>query len=207
MARLTTTQKAHRVLDLLMGLRHPRAAGILHGYGLDDAELGLGHRLLEGLATARHHYVDDGAGSRELIAAADAWENKWFPIVDVVLATHAPEAHARVLGKIRQTSGAEVLITVGIFVERILAEPAEVRDRLATRGVTAAVLAEGRAFYDALKTLPPTPTEDPEAAQAAAERALWAWYLEWSTIARRVVTDLGALRAMGFRSTTGGADA
>lgn len=36
--------------------------------------------------------------------------------------------------------------------------------------------------------------------QQAAEEALWAWYLEWGGIARLVVSDRRALRAMGFLS-------
>lgn len=36
------------------------------------------------------------------------------------------------------------------------------------------------------------------AAVADAEQKLWAWYLEWSRIARAVITDRRDLRQLGF---------
>jgi hypothetical protein len=43
-----------------------------------------------------------------------------------------------------------------------------------------------------------TSTVIDQAADEAAEAELWAWYLEWSTIARTVVTNRRHLRALGF---------
>ena len=46
-------------------------------------------------------------------------------------------------------------------------------------------------------------TIDRDAEQLArAEGALWAWYLEWSQIARVAVTQRALLRQMGFVSTS-----
>ena len=39
MAKLTIGQKAERVLELLMGLRHPRVASTLAAYGFTEADL------------------------------------------------------------------------------------------------------------------------------------------------------------------------
>ena len=40
--------------------------------------------------------------------------------------------------------------------------------------------------------------EDERKARKAAEEAMWAWYLEWSTIARHAISDRNLLRALGF---------
>lgn len=39
-----------------------------------------------------------------------------------------------------------------------------------------------------------------------AEDALWSWYLEWSTIARTVITDRRLLRRLGFLRVVRGAN-
>ena len=41
--------------------------------------------------------------------------------------------------------------------------------------------------------------EEQEAALARAEVALWAWYLEWSGIARAIIKDRRVLASLGFR--------
>ena len=46
MAKLTIGQKAERVLELLMGLRHPRVASTLAAYGFTEADLNDGWNRL-----------------------------------------------------------------------------------------------------------------------------------------------------------------
>lgn len=38
---------------------------------------------------------------------------------------------------------------------------------------------------------------------AEAEEKLWAWYLEWSTIARTAITDRRLLKMLGFLRSSG----
>ena len=46
MARTTSDQKVHRVLQLLIGLRHPQVATPLAAHGFDQAAYAEGWRLL-----------------------------------------------------------------------------------------------------------------------------------------------------------------
>jgi hypothetical protein len=55
----------------------------------------------------------------------------------------------------------------------------------------------------------PGETSSPEqrrAALARAEAAVWAWYLEWSQIARVAVTQRASLRELGLLSVRRGED-
>jgi hypothetical protein len=61
----------------------------------------------------------------------------------------------------------------------------EARQMLSTIGMVASPLPPGEPVVDA------TAIEE-------AERTLWAWYLEWSAIARQVIQDGRLLREMGF---------
>jgi hypothetical protein len=73
---------------------------------------------------------------------------------------------------------------------------------LVDRGMTSAVMDEARSLLEQLGspaadvTVPNLDTIRKETAQAEAE--LWSWYLEWSQIARNVITDRRLLRELGF---------
>ena len=77
---------------------------------------------------------------------------------------------------------------------------------LATRGLTPAVIDEARALQVALRkgiqgaaalaALAAQQRDDARLAQA--ETALWAWYLEWSELARTTIVDRRLLRQLGF---------
>jgi hypothetical protein len=68
--------------------------------------------------------------------------------------------------------------------------------------MTDAVMAEARSLLSQLGlpsadvTVPNLDTIRKETAEAEAE--LWSWYLEWSYIARSVITDRRLLRELGF---------
>ncbi|UJR78462.1 hypothetical protein [Sandaracinus amylolyticus] len=214
MAKLTIGQKASRVLRLLMGLRNPRIAAALQRHGFDDADLARGLSLLGRLTQGRLAVAPVPVSTDpRVVVELDAWENKWFPICEVVLRNHAPEAHERVFLNLSQTTGPEVIVSVGTFVERVTALPRprtdgglgregrSARDLLAKRGLTDAVIDDARALLARVERIerteeaasPRSPEDD-----ALAERDLWAWYLEWSTIARAVITDGRLLRQLGF---------
>jgi len=210
MARLTVGQKANRVLQLLMGLRNPVVAAALQEHGFTDQDLEEGWKRLSGLTRQRlgvRVTVENPAKLQEL----DAFENKWFPLVHFTLHRHFPEVEAELFLNLSQTEGVEVVLSVSTFVERIslMAEgkapfgtdgPAAMT-LMETRGLTAERIARARALLSELGTFSaPVPVEPPAIEEQAAEDALWAWYLEWGGIARHVVSDRRALRAMGFLS-------
>jgi hypothetical protein len=125
------------------------------------------------------------------------------------LQRHYPRVADQLFLNLSQTEGAEVVVSVGTFIERMAqmaegAEPygpegPEARALLARRGLTAERVAEAEAQLDQLGTireqLQPQPTAEE---QEQAGRELWAWYLEWSSIARAAIRDRRLLRTLGF---------
>jgi hypothetical protein len=199
MAKLSLGQKVNRVMRLYMGLRILAVAMALRAHGFSEEELDRGFALLKKLVVGRLGVKPIEAVAKP-VAWLDAWENKWFPIVQAVLNTHFPSARDVVFLNLSQTSGPPVVLTVGTLLDRIEVQPEEVRALLATRGLTPEVIADARSqiavFGDITKEDESTVID--EAADEAAEAELWAWYLEWSTIARTIITNRRYLRALGF---------
>jgi hypothetical protein len=198
MARMTVGQKAVRVLKFILGIRNHRVAAALTKHGFDEAELLTGYRLLQALTRNRLVAIPIDAESPPVLAL-DAWENKWYPIVAAILATAYPDLYEIVFRNLTQTTGLEVILTVGQLVERIEALPEEPRALLAKRGLDEDAIGEAKeqlalvAHFTAAGSSSVDPSLDAEA-----EKALWNWYLVWSTIVRTTVTDRRALRAMGY---------
>jgi hypothetical protein len=209
---LSIGQKAERVLRFLMGLRHPRVARKLEIYGLTDEVVDEGWALLRGLGHTRLPRQNTRiARSPEIVEAVDTWENRWFPIAQATLRRHEPEVHDFVFEGLSMQRGPEVVISVYLFTSRVrqlergvdrLGEAAtRARARLEERGLTEEVLAYVEHYLARLGTIADTP-EPPEGPtpeeQKAAEDALWAWYIEWSAIARTVIRNGNMLRALGY---------
>ena len=101
-----------------------------------------------------------------------------------------------------------MLLGISLLIER-LAELDKATDQtskdaralLTSRGVTDAVLNQAKGYLTEA-TIPAeetvTPAEEINAAIEEAETALWAWYLEWSKIARVAVKDGRLLARLGF---------
>ncbi len=206
-----TAQTAHRVLDFLLGLSDLRARRALEGHGFGDAALAEGWRRLMALSSVPFVASDPPAAG--LPSELDEWENLWFPIADVVLRTSHPRVHEVVFRNLRQTEGAQVLISVRVLLDRLelvgrpedeggLGEQGrEALAHLADRGLTEEVVERARALLDRVAQPPPDdePVADPEARDRA-EAHLWTWYLEWSGIARAVIKDRRVLASLGFGS-------
>jgi hypothetical protein len=81
---------------------------------------------------------------------------------------------------------------------------------LAARGLTPAVINGARALLETVGTIAPhddiASIEQDQEQLAKSETALWAWYLEWSQIARIAVTQRALLKQMGFVVTHAKAD-
>lgn len=209
-------EKTKRALVFLVGLRVRAIAMALEAFGLTPAELRHGWSLFADVV--RTELAAGSAPSPAILTELDAWENLWFPIARATLEARHPDVHALVFKNLRQSSGIGVAISVRLFLERIdgLGRPiaergigaraAEVLALLASRGLTAAKLDEARALIDRLGTIEPEEgAPEPTAAeQEAAEKAMWAWYLEWSEIARAVITNRRQLRELGFLKTARG---
>jgi hypothetical protein len=210
---MSTGEKAERVLRFIMGVRHPEVAEVLAAHGLTDAALDEGWRLLRALAESRAPtHRGQPARSPELIAALDAWENRWLPIAEASLARHEPEAGQWLFENLSRQSGPEVILSVHLFTTRVrelergvhtLGDAAtRARALLAQRGLTESELAfaEGQlARFGNIATKPMSPPAAPTREdQQAADDAMWAWYLEWSAVARALIRDGNLLRVLGF---------
>ncbi len=211
---LSLGDKATRVLRLLLGLRNQRIASAMALYGLRQEYIDEGWRLLQGLKSVKMDTPPFGPNDAKVIEELDAWENRWFPVADATLSRRFPAVQARLFLNLSQTEGPQVVISVSTFVERwdqmgkadgpYGPEGPKAVDLLATRGLTQGVVEQARALLGSLRkaapaTPPPSP-EDQRAEAARAEDALWAWYLEWSRIARTAVKQRVLLHQLGFLS-------
>ncbi|HEX2878462.1 MAG TPA: hypothetical protein VHO25_02885 [Polyangiaceae bacterium] len=215
--RTTIGQKAHRVLRFLIGLRNPRIAGALAGYGFTAKHLQEGFARLEALVGTRLDALE-AAKDPGVLRALDEFENTWFPVARVTLEAHYPEVAAVLFRNLTQQSGPAVMVSVNTFLKRIAQmESGEggfgkagvaARAVLCERGLTPDKVEQVQKLVDQLATLAvETPPQGPSIAeQQEAEERLWAWYLEWSGIARVAIKDGRHLRALGFVNQRKGAD-
>jgi hypothetical protein len=196
-----------------MGMRNPRIASAMTAYGFKDADLQEGWTLLNAVGRVK---LDAHATATDsnTIGKLDAWENRWFPIATATLERRFPAVHAQVFKNLSQTEGPAVAVSVRTFIERFDqmaagagsygAEGTQAKAVLESRGLTQAVLNEARGLLEVVGKIATvdaaTAARDPRALEKA-ETDLWAWYLEWSQIARVAVTQRVLLRQMGFLPT------
>jgi hypothetical protein len=200
----------------LLGLRWHAIAVTLEAFGLSPPELQHGWSLFADVVRTKLSSGD--AKGSAIVNELDAWENLWFPVASASLKGRHPEVHAMVFKNLTQSSGISVIMGVRIFLERIDglhrpvteggigAQASEVLALLASRGLTAAKLGDAHALIERLGRIEPEVggAEPTTAEQDAAEKAMWAWYLEWSEIARAVITSRRQLRMLGFLKTARG---
>ena len=212
---LTIGQKSDRVLRFLRGLSRPRVADVLAAHGFSQADWDEGWQLLQA-ATGRWLLREQPvkAADPTIVDELDAWENRWFPVAEATLRRRQPEIAEKVFLNLAQTSGVAVTVSVSTFVQRLRqlekegTGGQEALTILRTRGLTDDVLKEAEALmkkFGSVKFSPPTAL-DPEVElveRQKAEDALWAWYIEWSTIARNAIHNGNVLRALGFLSAPG----
>ena len=216
MAKLSLGQKADRILRFLLGLRNPYIVVQLKPYGFGPAQLEEGWSLLRALGKGKLDAEPVAATyDAEALRKLDQWENKWFTITSATLARHAPEVEQWFFKNLAQTEGPAVIMSTGTFVQRwqLLDKPAAqggpkvggkaAKKLLAERGLTGAVIDEARDLQKKLDAVNgPLPDVEADAQAEAdlqnAEKAMWAWYLEWSQVARSVITRRAYLRQLGF---------
>jgi hypothetical protein len=198
MAYVTLGQKAHRVLLLMLAMRHPPISRAMRKRGFNEAVMAKGYQLLFALSAGRFSMADIEAMAKPLLDL-DAWENLNYPIIFAALRHNHPEVWAVVFHNLSMTEGQNLIPSVKTLLERLAAQSPEVHATLADRGVTPEVLAEARGYLTILTSVLPSDDESIDLeADAAAEKALWDWYLEWGTIARTVIKNRRHLRVLGF---------
>lgn len=215
MARLTVGEKAERVLVMLMGLRSQRVAEALTRHGFTEQDLDEGWRLLRKVTRTQL----DGPPATpptdpDTLEQLDKWESRWFAIANATLFHRAPETRAWLFRNLTQTEGVAVAVSVATFLERIAQlksgapgipadAPAAVK-ALEARGLNADVIAAAEKLIERLRKVEAGSAfgqqpSDEELAEAESE--LWAWYLEWSQIARTAIKQRALLKALGFLQT------
>jgi hypothetical protein len=199
-----------RVIRFMFGLNDPRVLATLAGYGFTEADRDEGWSLLYAIGQGGPPVVPIEGPNVSVLVQIDAWENRWFPIVDASLRRHFPAVRKLFFRNLSQTEGLEVIMSVGSFVERFeaLSEPAgpygaegpKAAELLSRRGLTSAV-AEAKALLDSLEKVDTRVRSTWDVQQRrlfAAESVLWAWYLEWSRVARVAIKERALLRQLGF---------
>ncbi len=221
MAKMSIGQKGDRVLTLLLALRNARIAGTLVRHGFTNTDLQEGWTLLRSVTRTRLDApIDEAPVDNNALQALDEWENKWFVMTSATLQRRAPNVHDVLFRNLSQTEGVEVIVSVGTFLDRWVNIDKLVKDGglgddgkeakkiMAKRGLTNAVIDEAKALVGKLRKVdgPLPDLEKIEAEEAnfeKAERELWAWYLEWSAIARNAIKQRSLLKKLGFLQDNG----
>ena len=218
--RLSLGDKTFRAIRFLFGLRNPRIATALAGYGFKQQDRDEGWALINALGKGKLAVLPAEPRDIETLLKLDAWENQWFPIALATFERRFPALSARFFLNLTQTEGPGVAISVRTFVDRYEelgagsekfgAEAAKALELLVNRGVTAAVVAEAKTLLTALTQVAspevPPSFEEQEEELAKAEAAMWEWYLEWSQIARVAIKQRGLLKELGFLNTRKGGE-
>lgn len=210
MSKIRFFQKQQRLLRFLRGSRTPETAARLAARGFSPAERARGEALLVEAIRARAALparLVQPRGADDALARCAALERAWVPLAQATLEARAPALAARVFDGLGRTTGLEVLVGLAAFAARLRAlrdgdaEEQATAAVLEARGLGAATLDEiEQAVAEARAEPPAVPGPAlPDQAAEAAEREAWAFYKEWSRIARTVVREPALLRAMGFR--------
>jgi len=213
--KLSLGEKTFRVVRFLLGIRNPRIATALAGYGFKQQDRDEGWALINALGKGQLSVLPAEPPDMETLLQLDAWENQWFPIARAALERRFPQVSARFFLNLTQTEGPAVAISVRTFVDRYEAlstavagfgaEGPQARELLISRGLSPTVIAEAEALLTALTQVAPATVspsfEEEQAELDAAEAALWSWYLEWSRIARVAIKQRALLKELGFLNT------
>ena len=206
-------ERVSRVIRFLIAVRNPSIASALGSYGFRDEDLAEGWALVSGLGKGKLATAPAEPRNTAVLLSLDAWENHWFPVSAACLERRFPAVFERLFLNLHQAEGPEVALTVSTFVDRydeLTAahskygpEGRQARDLLTLRGITPAVVDEARNLLTQLTQVAALPINEQsireqEAELARAEDALWAWYLEWSKVARVAIKQRALLRQLGF---------
>lgn len=215
MSKIRIGQKPNRVFKFLMGMRHPKVTKAMESFGFSDAVLQDGWNRLETCTERALADEPSFAPNPKIVESLDAFENVWFAVAKATLKGNYPDVHDALFANLWHGTGRDTAMTVGTFLKRLREMEAGVgayarhgsdaRALLLARGLSESIVAEAEASIATIKTTVKIDDgkliskEDQEKAVAH----LWAWYLEWSAIARVAVKDRRLLRSMGFLNGSG----
>lgn len=206
-------EKATRVIRFLIGLRNPAVATALANYGFSEKDMAEGWSLVNALGQGKLAVLPAQPRDTEVLQKLDAWENHWFPVSSASLERRYPAVFERMFLNLHQAEGPQVAVTVRTFIDRYDAlvaadspygpDGAKAQELLTARGVTPAVVDEARTLLTQLSKVASAPITqayalEQDAELQRAEEALWAWYLEWSKVARVAIKQRALLRQLGF---------
>lgn len=207
---IRSEERFARVVKLLLSVNDSKVAGYLAKRGFSEEDRAEGWELFD-KATRRHvgmqPLVSNGL-TQELITRIDAWENVWFDVASAALGRKFPKVHDALFLNIGKSSGADVIVGVKTLLDRLDALEAEGGEQakgalalLDKRGLTLAVREQARkvlfeATSSPLRPEPPVELEQAKQDEQAIE-AMWAWYKDWATTARTVVTPKALRIRMG----------
>lgn len=218
MARLSSLQKAERVLRFVLALRNPKISGVLvaHGFGPADLdEVWTLFRAAAPVSFARPRPVDNQVDeARQRIRV---WQRRWMPVIKASLSRHMPVV-AEVWRSMEKAPSEPTLWALSFvaFYDSMRAsrtghagkEARAAIKLLAARGLGADVVEDLRVLTTILTTFPSgakaarlrdaVPDTTPDNEEAIGK--LWAWYLEWGRVVRTQVDDGRVLRQAGFLS-------
>lgn len=203
MAHLTTAQKHARFASFFVALSLPHIAEPMQSVGFTPAHWDRVSELLRRSIEARRALR---CPPIDRLPALVELERRWMPIVRTTLELNHPALHRELLGNYQRVSGPVLVPLLQEVLARIEGlgrspdlERQKARALLAERGITAAVIAGFEtAIRDALTVETMDADPDAEERVAEADEAMWSFYLEWSRMARSVITDHLALRQLGF---------
>ncbi|HEY5959190.1 MAG TPA: hypothetical protein VIV60_21680 [Polyangiaceae bacterium] len=207
MAKLGPAGKVRRLLEFLLGLRDDRVLSALAERGFGAADRAKGWALLHALGMTQRVPARTSA-SNGALDSLDAWRKEWVRLVHVSLVHGFAEVDAKLFRRIDKAiqPSSEV---VSVLLDRVKklerssdATTQAALAKLHARGFTAARREEARQLLQEFLRFKPPELPDPEIRRAAireAETALWAFYVEWSQVARTVIKDVRLLELLGFR--------
>jgi hypothetical protein len=209
MASLGTAGKLRRVFEFLIGLRDDRVLVALGARGFGEEQHARGWELLTALGLTRVAALP-APKTNQAELALTAWRYEWLRIARASLEQDFPTVHEQLFGglyKRRSETLGIVLAFLARFDKLQRASDATSRAALAklrTRGLTSERIDEVRQFIEAMRRpAEPAPERGNAAKRRAAthkaETALWAYYVEWSQIARAVIKDERLLKLLGYR--------
>jgi hypothetical protein len=148
-------------------------------------------------------------GVRDAVVEIDAWDEPNYAVIRAVLENHHPEVVDFLFESLSPKQGPEAVIGVATLLERFDAlesAPERIATRaadhaalatLAARGYTAEERARLRGLVGLTQTVVMTkPVSDAEREKTLTQ--LYAWYNEWSTIARLALTRRDHQIAVGI---------
>lgn len=214
MARQTGPQKFDRILRFLVALRDDAVSAPLVAAGFRDADLEEGWSLLRKLGPATVADVPPPPVdiATPAFAELEKWARRYIRALEAAVARKHPKHVKHLFGGLPALTGMNAMLAITQYLERIdeLREQpggAAVRKLLESRGLTEAAIASVRPHLAVLSgeggwddEHSREPCERPD--YAAAERAAWAWYLDWSGTARATIADGRVLRRLGFSGRT-----